>query len=93
MVHRVYKIHVGSRNDEKLRDRHIHGGKRGLLACCLPVRKTYIIEARGMKTADKKALAMAGADGISNAIVLGSMLLNSGRPDAESIFDGFFGGR
>jgi hypothetical protein len=67
---RVYEVGIGSIGDEQLRDRYFTAtGQRGLWVYRLPVRAQYIIEARDILTAQKKALGLAATDGIGGAIV------------------------
>ena len=80
--HKVWEVRVGSRNDEQLRDRFMTpSGHRWLKIHKLPVRKLYIIEAKGQgNRAEAKALNLAAADDIPNAVIMSVDCLQPGKP-------------
>jgi hypothetical protein len=76
--HKIWKVDIGSVDDEHLRDRVYFAGSRSLATYKLPVRGTYIIEAKGQgRVATKKALRLATQDGITRPIVLSLLWLNN----------------
>lgn len=69
--HKVWKVRIGSLDDEELRDRQYHRGKRWITIAKLPERAAYLIEAKGQgRRAKKKALQMAADEGITRPVML-----------------------
>lgn len=76
-AHKVWRITIGSADDERLKDRFIEGGKRLCLVFKLPVRAEYLVEGKGQGTrAEKKAIKLAQEDGIARPVILGTELMN-----------------
>lgn len=74
MTHNVYEIRVGSFIDETIDDRIAGGGM--VLIQRLPLRGTYIIESRGVRSAWKKAERLARIDGVASPVMLSAELMN-----------------
>lgn len=73
--HTVYRVSVGSLEDEKLKDRDYWDNRRWVRPQSLPERASYLIEASA-RMADKKALKLASEDGIPHPILRGAELVS-----------------
>ena len=75
--HKVWRVMVGSLDDEALRDRVVHDGRRFVATYKLPLRAEYLIEAKGQgKRAAVKALRLAAEEGIVRPVMLSIEWIN-----------------
>lgn len=78
--HKVWKVVIGSLDDERLKDRSYFQNRRHFAICNLLKRAEYYIEAKGQGIrAEKKALQLAIEDGISRPVVMGIEWANFSR--------------
>jgi hypothetical protein len=72
---RQHKFRVGSKDDERLRDRVYLDGKRRIAPYKLPVRRVFIVESKRRSQAYKRVAALAAASGLNNPIVISVEML------------------